>query len=74
MHPDTFEGAGRKFRKIPWAKLARDKHNAVSRIILSLLAHRMFAGAQPRSEEQSAKRVERLLARVSLNLQLVYSR
>lgn len=28
VHPDTFAGANRKFKVIPWKKIARDSHNA----------------------------------------------
>lgn len=27
VHADTFSGAGRKFRRIPWAKLSKERHN-----------------------------------------------
>lgn len=28
IHPDLFQGANRKFKAIPWVKLARARHNA----------------------------------------------
>jgi len=28
IHPNTFKGANRKFRKIPFLKIAKEKHNA----------------------------------------------
>lgn len=27
VHPDTFKGANRKFTKLPWDKLNRERHN-----------------------------------------------
>jgi nucleolar protein 15 len=29
IHPQTFKGAGRRFRKVPWKRIARERHNRV---------------------------------------------